>query len=173
MLWSWGQKRLPAGKARRRGAPDCTGLGPRDRQCTNAVTDYAFPKRPPSPIPMLFLQCAFDLVPFIGVGGRVVSTEEAPMARAASQCTEGHVGGKQGQGRPFLGPKAKWTCGPSFSIQVNTWVAQSVDRPSDTGSGHDLNVRESEPHVGLCSDSTEPAWDPLFPPPSLSAINKH
>ena len=35
------------------------------------------------------------------------------------------------------------------------------------GSGHDLTVRGFEPHVGLCADSVEPAWDSLSP--SLSA----
>ena len=29
-------------------------------------------------------------------------------------------------------------------------------------SGHDLIVREIEPHVGLCTDSVEPTWDSLF-----------
>ena len=37
----------------------------------------------------------------------------------------------------------------------------------DFGSGHDFVVREIEPHVGLCADSVEPAWDSLSP--SLSA----
>ena len=40
------------------------------------------------------------------------------------------------------------------------WVAQLVERPTlDRSSGHDLIVCETEPHVGLCADSTEPAWD--------------
>ena len=48
-----------------------------------------------------------------------------------------------------------------------TWVAQSVEHPAlDFGSGHDLTVCGAEPHVGLCADSAEPAWDSL--PPSLS-----
>ena len=34
-------------------------------------------------------------------------------------------------------------------------------------SGHDLTVCELQPHVGLCADSAEPAWDSLCP--SLSA----
>ena len=34
------------------------------------------------------------------------------------------------------------------------------------GSGHDLQVRGIEPHVRLCADSVEPAWDSLS---SLSA----
>ena len=42
------------------------------------------------------------------------------------------------------------------------WVAQSVKRPTlDFGSGHDLTVCESEPHVWLCAGSVEPAWDSL------------
>ena len=35
------------------------------------------------------------------------------------------------------------------------------------GSGHDLTVCEFEHHLGLCSDSAEPAWDSLSP--SISA----
>ena len=30
-------------------------------------------------------------------------------------------------------------------------------------SGHDLEVREFQPHVGLCTDSAEPVWDSLSP----------
>ena len=50
------------------------------------------------------------------------------------------------------------------------WVAQWVKRPTvNFGSGHDLMVCEMEPHVRLCADSTEPAWDSLslcpFHPP--------
>ena len=43
------------------------------------------------------------------------------------------------------------------------WVTQLVEcRTLDFGSGHEI-----EPHVGLCADSVEPAWDsPSF---SLSA----
>ena len=41
----------------------------------------------------------------------------------------------------------------------------------DFGSGHDLMVRKFEPHVRLCADVTEPAWDsfslPLSAPPLL------
>ena len=41
-------------------------------------------------------------------------------------------------------------------------MAQSVKHPSlGFGSGHDLMVRETEPHVRLCIDSMEPAWDSL------------
>ena len=29
----------------------------------------------------------------------------------------------------------------------------------DFGSGHDLRVQEIEPHVGLCADGADPAWD--------------
>ena len=32
----------------------------------------------------------------------------------------------------------------------------SVGEASNFGSGHDLKVREFEPHVGLCADSSEP-----------------
>ena len=33
-------------------------------------------------------------------------------------------------------------------------------------SGGDLVVREFEPHIGLCADSAEPAWDSLSPSPA-------
>ena len=36
------------------------------------------------------------------------------------------------------------------------WVTQSVKRP-DFGSGHDLEVREFKPHIGLRADTSEPA----------------
>ena len=46
-------------------------------------------------------------------------------------------------------------------------MAESVKRPDlDFGSDHDLTVHELEPHTGLRTDSTEPAWD--FLSPSLS-----
>ena len=37
-------------------------------------------------------------------------------------------------------------------------------------SGHDLMVHDIEPHVGLCADSVDPAWDsvPLSAPPLLT-----
>ena len=35
------------------------------------------------------------------------------------------------------------------------WVAQSV-KGAILRSGHDLTIREFEPHVGLCADSSEP-----------------
>ena len=41
-------------------------------------------------------------------------------------------------------------------------MAQSVKHLSlDFSAGHDLMVREFEPHIGLTAVSTEPAWDPL------------
>ena len=47
-------------------------------------------------------------------------------------------------------------------------MAQPIKHPTlDFGSGHDLTVREIEPHVRLCADSAEFAWDSLSP--SLSA----
>ena len=79
-------------------------------------------------------------------------------------------------------------CGAEWKYEERgTWAAQSVKRPTlHFGSGHDLTVGETEPCVGLCPDSTEPAWDSLpvclsvclslylsSPPlPSLSKINK-
>ena len=32
-----------------------------------------------------------------------------------------------------------------------------------SSSGHDLTVCGIEPHVGMCTESVEPAWDPLSP----------
>ena len=51
-------------------------------------------------------------------------------------------------------------------------VVQSVERPIlDLGSGRDLTVREFEPHIGLCADGVDPAWDSVSPSrfPSLLA----
>ena len=43
-------------------------------------------------------------------------------------------------------------------------VAPSVKHLTlDPDSGHDLTVREIEPHAGLCPASAEPAWDSLSP----------
>ena len=42
-------------------------------------------------------------------------------------------------------------------------MAQSVEHSTlGFGSGHDLTVREFEPHVGLCVGSVDPAWGSLF-----------
>ena len=50
----------------------------------------------------------------------------------------------------------------------DTWVAQSVKPPTlDLGPGHDLWVHETEPSIGLCNDSSGPAWDSLSAPPLL------
>ena len=60
---------------------------------------------------------------------------------------------------------------------VRAWVAQSVKPLTlDFSSSHDLTVCEFQPHVRLCTDSAEPAWDSLSLCPSpvrfLSKINK-
>ena len=48
-------------------------------------------------------------------------------------------------------------------------MAPSVKRLTlDFGSGHDLTVRGTEPHIRLCSDSKEPAWGSLSLSLSLS-----
>ena len=53
-------------------------------------------------------------------------------------------------------------------------MAQSVKCPAlDFGSGHDLKVREFEPHVGLPTDSMEPAWDSLSPSLCPSPAHAH
>ena len=50
--------------------------------------------------------------------------------------------------------------------RVGSWVVQSVEPPNlDFGSGRDLTVHEIESRGGLCTDSTEPAWDSLSLPP--------
>ena len=39
-------------------------------------------------------------------------------------------------------------------------MAQSVKRQTlDFGPGHDLTVCGIEPHIRLCADNAEPAWD--------------
>ena len=62
-----------------------------------------------------------------------------------------------------------WRC-KAESLCVSVWcfshftqkshgtgrLGGSVGGASDFGSGHDLTVREFEPHVGLCADSSEP-----------------
>ena len=45
----------------------------------------------------------------------------------------------------------------------------SVGWASDFGSGHDLTVREFEPSIGLCADSSEPGACFGFCVSSLSA----
>ena len=49
--------------------------------------------------------------------------------------------------------------------EVGAWAAQLVKGPTlDFSSGHDLMVCGIEPHVRLCTDDTEPAWDSLSLP---------
>ena len=56
----------------------------------------------------------------------------------------------------------------------NAWVIQLVKYLTlGFGSGHDLTVRGFEPHIGLCADSVEPAWDSQFPSLSLSLSLKN
>ena len=53
------------------------------------------------------------------------------------------------------------------------WVAQSLEHLTlGFSSGHDLMVCESEPCIGVCAGSAEPAWDSLSPTPSLSLQSK-
>ena len=41
-------------------------------------------------------------------------------------------------------------------------MAHSVEQLAlDLSSSRDLMVREIKPHIGLCSDGSEPAWDSL------------
>ena len=53
-------------------------------------------------------------------------------------------------------------------------MVQLVKCPTlDFGSGHDLMVHEFEPHVRLCANSGESAWDSLSPvSPSLRPPSK-
>ena len=73
----------------------------------------------------------------------------------------------------------KWKC---FKENKNsqqrwggTWVAQVLEPPTlDFGSC--FVSSEFEPHIGLCADNSEPAWDSLSLPlllSSLSLLNKH
>ena len=56
----------------------------------------------------------------------------------------------------------------------SAWVAQLVKCLTlNFGSGHDLMVHEIETHIGLWSDSVEPAWDSLSLSLSLSAPFPH
>ena len=54
-------------------------------------------------------------------------------------------------------------------------MAQSLRHPAlNFGSGHNLTVGEFEPHIGLCADNMEPAWDylsPSFSAPPLLALS--
>ena len=57
---------------------------------------------------------------------------------------------------------------------LGAWVVQLV-KPLALAfsSGHDLMVCEMEPHLGLCADSMEPAWDSLplsLPLPGLCVL---
>ena len=57
--------------------------------------------------------------------------------------------------------KLRMVCG-------GAWLPQQVELPSlDFGSGHDLTVCGFEPHIGLCTDSMETAWDSVSLPLSL------
>ena len=51
------------------------------------------------------------------------------------------------------------------AVYISFWgtgVAQSVEHLTlGFCSGHGLTVRGLEPHVRLCTDSAEPAWDSL------------
>ena len=47
-------------------------------------------------------------------------------------------------------------------------LGDSVDEASDFGSGHDFTVREFEPCIGICADSSEPRAASDSVSPSLS-----
>ena len=49
-----------------------------------------------------------------------------------------------------------------MEVLWGAWGAQSAKHLTlDFGSGHNLVVHEFKPHIGLCADSAEPAWDSL------------
>ena len=68
---------------------------------------------------------------------------------------------------------------PSKSLKQNFLghLGGSVGWATDFGSGHDLTVREFEPHVGFCADSSEPGAyfgfcvSPLSTPPPLISVS--
>ena len=50
-------------------------------------------------------------------------------------------------------------------------MVQSIKQPTlGFGSGHDLVVGEFKPHIGLCADSVESAWDSLSLCPSHACV---
>ena len=58
------------------------------------------------------------------------------------------------------------------------WVAHLLKRSTlDFGSGHDLSVCGFEPHIRLCADSAESAWDSLspsaLPPLKINKLKKN
>ena len=67
------------------------------------------------------------------------------------------------------------TCSLHAHFRRDACVARSVKRPTlDLGSGHDCMVCEIEPHIRLCTDSAEPAWDSLSAslcPPSPTSLS--
>ena len=105
-----------------------------------------------------------------------VCTAPLGVCRAAAILTEqdrGAIPKLKDSGPPGLTPRLTWeVCCKRRENQPfsrlgsrGTWVAGSVKRPTlDFGSGHDLTVRGFEPCIGLCTDSTEAAWDSLSRP---------
>ena len=73
---------------------------------------------------------------------------------------------------------AKWLFGDGTAVPPQSRIKRprvtgvpggSVSGAPDLGSRHHLTVREFEPRVGLCADSSEPAWTS----PSLSLPDSH
>ena len=45
---------------------------------------------------------------------------------------------------------------------MGAWIAQPGERLTlDFGSGHNLTAHGFKPHIGLCADNAESAWDSL------------
>ena len=82
-------------------------------------------------------------------------------------------GSGEGMGEIGEGDEDVQTASYKANKSGDTWVAQSVKHLTlDSGLGHDLMVHDTEPQVGIHTDSAEPAWDSLSPclsaPPHLS-----
>ena len=66
-------------------------------------------------------------------------------------------------------------CNGKYNLR-GAQVALPVKHPTlDLSSGHDLTVREFKPHIGLCADGVEPAWDSVSPSlcPSPACAHTH
>ena len=78
-------------------------------------------------------------------------------------------GDRKGKGAPW------GLCHKGTDPRAPGWLSWlSVHPTPGFGSGHDLEVCEFEPHIGLCANSTEPAWEALslsFSDPPLPSVS--
>ena len=66
-----------------------------------------------------------------------------------------------------------YICTLIYETARGAWVAQSFKHLTlDFSSGLDLTVCRFEPHIGLCTDHVEPAWDSPSPYLSFSLSQK-